>query len=1494
MAAAKIKATKRTLVPEPPLFDPNATTTTIAGPSVNPKSTLTLEPPLFDPRSTAPVSGKNFVGPTLDPSLTQARRALSDQQITALRGGVDPAIVSDIAGGGQNPNRGFIGPAKAVGGFLKKVGTGIVPDVLDVTDIPLGIFGTDKNLGQVAGPALGKAGLSLLKTIEGPLAVLDFGKKFVLSTLKEIGDEGAALTGNRARGNAINPKTGETYKFGGGGFSPSDWVNQTFAGSLGIGEKGQEFRGGDAFADIKNPYINQTLGFFAEVLLDPVTWLTGPGGIAKTAAGRGVFRASAEVSKAALAAEVARGTAIGAKEAAELASREAARKALSLRTPGAIDAAKIAAAEAKEAAEYAAKLTPEIILKNAAVKGAVPDITNSIRLAEEAATAAADKAAKAAADVTAAIAADAAAKTAAKRAAAVAKAAAKELAKQNAKTSARSAARLYGRTGKEALANSIREIRQKALDDIAVAAPGDVLDYANAAVAALTDDVIAKVAKDGYAGLTGSLGDIIRGVKTPAQEVLGVQGGIRFGVGANKVIIPGTGVLTDVLGMGVAGTKGVLKGGRVGNALLESITPTGAGGLFGEEDLLKLRTGLSNGSLKGTNAAQASELLSLDKTFRGRVELTRKAVGSILTDTFGTGDIAKSRFESLQEIADYLRVPEAQWAARGLAPLTSSQRTAYTRFTQYLNKLDDITREVAQGTGGFVAAREVLPAVQTTQATRWLANNPRLAEKLAKELNLEADALLTLTGAQLKVGDKFFGRTLTDIDIEGGIKRLNEIARESTQKLGKGINFDFFDNDIARSIARYSDNQARAFAKAKIIGELPPSETTLFPAGAPGIGMSSPAIIPGLAAPRTNVFVTPANLATLEGRVAAVAADLSQWNAADITALYAKLRKIESTVKSTLKPEFNRSVADATKYIDDIEAGIAAGIIDPSIAAVAGDEATKFATLLAQGTEGITKTLAATTPDRWRKVADIVYDGFVKLDAINAPGVEVHPAIAELFTNIKRLDDPQFAAQAEKLLREYNQFFKSYVTATPGFHARNALGATIQMISGGADPVNSTRGVLLYANLYKLRKANAPVREIVEKAINGKFYFKGPVTPKAIKDLEDILRSGGVPRIIEEAVISELIPNTFAARKGLEDILLYSQATGFGQIGEVTERIPGLRPGIFGTTPTGDIPILERFPIKLPVTKPDSKIGKVIAKLPAREDTIFGKVDAAKLSETWGTPLYASRKFGAGIENTVRFAMMFDGVAKGLSPQEAAARTAKFLIDYSDISSVDKVAKQIIPFWMWMTRNTALQAELIWTNPRVYKAYDTFRDNFEDKEGTSPYVPDYLKDTGAFKIGGTDNTYFKSPFGLIGRGEESVITSTIENPLKFLSRVTPALKVPAELFRNEKFFTGAPIVKDGEGNALLYAFQQLDAPGQLINRLTSFTKLRRNELFQTLTGGTSAEVDPRAQELNSLWSLIGAPGFKLTPDQEKGEIWRRFFDLEDLINKAKANKQKEK
>ena len=1328
--------------------------------------------------TTAPASGQNFVGPTLDPSLIEARRALTSKAAQATRAGVNPAVVRDIAAGGEDPNRGFIGPAKAVGGFLKRAGGAVLPDVLDFTDIPLP--GTDRNLGQAVAPVLKGAGLQLLKTVEGPLKALGVGRDIILSTVKELGDEGAALVGRRPRGQA-GPSAGKVYNLGAGGFSWNDWLKQSFANTP-FGTAGDEVTGGEIYASIDNPYLNQALGFVTDVGLDPVTWTTGPGGLARTGATRGVFKASAEATEAALKAEVKRGLSIAAKESAEATARQLAEDAIVIGTP-----------LAKEAADNAARLAAD---------------------------------------------------------------AAKIAAKAQAQASRTAAPRLYGRTGKEALANSVREIRQKALDDIADGVTGDALAFAEKTVSSLTDDVIAKVAKDGYAGLTGSLVDIFKGVRTPAQEVLGVQGGLRLGVPGARVTIPGTRVLTDVLGKGVAGTKGVLKGGRIGGLLVEQITPTGQGGLFREQDLLDLRTGLQTGKLKGTNAAQASELLALDKAFRGRVELVRKAVGNVVTRTFGTPSKAKPIYAKLQEIADHVRTPESLWAARGLARLTPDQRIVYDTFRRYLSQLDDITIEVAEGTGGFVRAREALPAVQSTQATRWLANNPKEAQKLADALNL-TDIITDLTALDLKVGDVFFGRTLTSADIKGGLARLNEIARESTQKLGKGINFDFFDSDIARSIARYSESQARNFAKNKVIGELPPTATTLFPGSPVGIGVTATPTIPGLAAPRTNVVVTPANLTKLEGRVAAVSADLTQWNAADVSALYNKLEKIRSTVKTTLRPGFDSAIDDALKFIDDIEAGIALGIIDPTVATLAGDELVSYATLLAQGTEDITKTLAATTPDRWKKVVDIVYDGFVKLDAINAPGVEVNPAIAELFQNIKRLDDPQFAAQAEKLLREYNQFLKTYVTATPGFHIRNALGGAIQMISGGVNPVNATQGIKVYGALYKLRKAGATV-----------------------------------PQMIEEVVKRGLIPSTRAARKGLEDVLLYSQATGFGQIGEIADLIPGIRPGIFGTTATGDIPIAGRFSQRLPSS-------------PA----------AAKISQGFAFPLYASRKFGAGIENTMRFAMMFDGVARGLDVQEAAARTGKFLIDYSDVSSVDRIARQVFPFWMWMSRNTALQTELVWTNPKVYTIYDSARRAIEDEEGTSQYVPNYLKDFGVFKIpeSGTvtipgtkdlpfredtdigigigSDVYLKSPFGLVGRGEESVLTSLIEKPLQVLSRVTPALRVPAELFKNEKFLTGAPVVADGEGNALLYAFYQLNAPVSLIGRLAGFTEVRRNKIFQNITGAKSAQIDPRGQEVNALWSLIGIPAFQLLPDQERGEIWRRFFDLLELETEAKDAKQ---
>ena len=133
IAPVKVKAPRQAPPPVNP-FLPTSTTVVpkAATGSTSPSTTIPAPTsnPFLNPKSTSPSSGKNFVGPTIDPSLMEARRALSDQQLEAIRSGVDPAVASDIAGGGKNPNRGFIGVGKGIGDLLKKA----VPDVLDVTE----------------------------------------------------------------------------------------------------------------------------------------------------------------------------------------------------------------------------------------------------------------------------------------------------------------------------------------------------------------------------------------------------------------------------------------------------------------------------------------------------------------------------------------------------------------------------------------------------------------------------------------------------------------------------------------------------------------------------------------------------------------------------------------------------------------------------------------------------------------------------------------------------------------------------------------------------------------------------------------------------------------------------------------------------------------------------------------------------------------------------------------------------------------------------------------------------------------------------------------------------------------------------------------------------------------------------------------------------------------------------------------------------------------
>jgi len=1278
------------------------------------------------------------------PDTLEAKRALDRQLRIALRTGVDADKAKAIAAG-EKPN----------------IGWRILGNVINFDIIP------------------GKGEITPIRTAVIPaITTLDTGRRAVLSTLKEVGDEVAVWRGKRGRGE-LGPESGGTYKYGAGGFSWKEWLDQMGEDStIGYGD----------FVDTGNIWVDRILGGVGDAVLDPISWGTGPGGLAKTA--------------------VRRGVAEGTEGAARAIAREAERAA---------------AVYAKQVADDAIKT---------------------------AATAAAKKAAEEASE-----------------------AAAKELARITSDVAGETARRTLGANAREALAEEVRAIRADALETVntgivtnktgysagavgpagaPVTATAQQLDAANRVVAALTDDVIAKIATEGYAGVLGSVSDILRGVRTEAADVLGIRGGVRFVnplqvvVGPSKVTLPGTERLTNLIGKGVSQARVRLVQTPFGEGVLTRIIPRGEGGLFGSADVFAMRQGLRSGSLKGAAATDAVQLLEMDKLYRSLVKTSSKEVGAKLNAAYqALGGLKGKNGRILNGLVPHLSTDPSEWVARGLRKLNPEEQSVYDATRKFF---DDVYDE-AQGTADLVTGAKLpknpnyFPRVQTADAIEWAAANPQKADKLAQGLGVDRTWFTgNFSERTLGVGDTFFGVKLTAADVAGGPARFNEIAR--TQ--GK-LKFDFFETDTAKVIAGYARNHANFMAYMSSFQTL----QNVAPNMVKKLGY----------VPTRYGATTPPDPKSLDFVLSKLGADsIEAWDGETLSkvaqGLTDLLGKLDPTAPIIVRSEIEDGITAITDRIRAVDAGIAAGTVEPISAALTRSEIENYATLLANYAQASKVGLATINPTVFKNMVKLAEDGFAVLNEVTAPNVIVREDLMELFTNVKRLDDPQFARAAEAALKDFNQFFKSYVVATPGFHTRNSLGNLWAAVASGANPALVAQGLK------------------VQGVIDTAFKEGGDLF-----SVSQALQKAGYTQAQAEAATAAL---------------RVSGATGFGQFGEIAADVGARETGVLGGAATGNIPFTgrEMFP------------------------------GAKQASAALGTPIGMSRKAGSWLEERMRFALVYESIIKGASPSEAAARASKYLVDYNDLSTLDRNLKQIVPFWMWISRNVPLQMENMWTFPKAYQQYANFRRNTEDKDGTSMFIPDFLKETGAFKlpetgtiripgtkylpfrddtdigIGIGPNAYIRPQLGFPGVGEVSPIQELVESPEKLLSRTTPLINAPLQAIANKQFFNNSPIAKEASEkptqDRLVFVLRQLGAPLSPIKRLADTTSIRRNKLWQSITGATSDEADPKAQEANSLLSFIGLPLFQLTPKQEQNEIWRRFFMLLDEIEKVEAKKKEER
>jgi hypothetical protein len=1363
-------------------------------------------PPInpFLPSTTVPSTGaasnvpenKPFVGPTLDPDVIQERSKLKSQEIKALQAGIDPAIVKSIVAGQGDPNRGFLGPARAIGRGIKGIGGAIVPDVVPFTQIDI----SDK-LSPV-GKGAANVALKGLSAASPALNKLDLGRRLVVSTFKEIGDELAAVRGTRGRGVSINPKTGKPYAMGAGGFNVKDWWSQL--------SDETNITGGDIYGGLENPYANQLAGFVTDVFTDPLTAVSGPAGIGKTA--------------------VVRGTITGATKTGSKIATSAAK------------------AELKQFAAAAARKLAEEKLDDAIRIG-----DNAAAAIQEDAIALADK-----------------------------------LAADAAKTlSSNAAGRTYGRTSNQALAGKVLELRDEAQKVVEIGtANADELAFAQRTVDVLNDGVIKNIQTSGLAGIAGPYLDILRGVRTPAQDVLGVRGGLRivnplsvFGQAPLRAVIPGTERITNVAGKLIADSRlGLFKGplGPLTTKVLNNITPTGEGGILGSADLLELRTGLRRGGLSPREATQATRLLELDQKYRALVNNERKVAAGALSES-GLGDAAKFDKETLNEVIRLRQTPTLAGTSVALNPTQQAASDAIDKIFDYFY---DYSAKASGGTGYIPPRRaDYFPQMQSDKAIRWAQKFPKKAEELAKQLKVDRTWFVgNFRARELKDKDIWFGHELEPKDINA--TQLNYFARNPKAGSGiPGLDFDYFETDVLTVIGKYAQKHAQFAALQKTIGSLPETIPSMS-ARVSGTKFQTPKPIPEgtkISAPGFGLEDAATGY-RFDERVI-----LEQLSEGELSSLLDEIKTISSkvTAKSVDKKEIETLTSLLDARIAKIEDDFVNGAITPLTAAVASDEVKKLSQTIFDELQRVELNLNTVPKTRWTEYADIVKKGFQELNPDyfdadgnlirgTAPNIAVTDELAELLRNAERVKDPEFAARARQIALDYTRFSKAWLTARPGFHTRNALSNTYQLIAAGADPRNLIRGNKILNKINEGLKTGLTPREVAERLVNSRFI-------KAI-DIDPFMN----PRLADPKV------NRVALIEAIEDAINYSGATGFGQYGEIAAEVGSGNRGLF---------------LK---GGPRNKVDRAIGYIPQ-----------------------GSRWLGEKIENYSRFGLMWDGISKGLSPQEAAARANKYLIDYSDLSNVDRVAKQIIPFWTFMSRNTPLQLELMWTNPRAYAFYSNLKRNIEgpSEEEGGPVIPGYEKDRGVFPLetpinipGMPESVKNAGRFagavpgvgpalGLLSQfpglqgdvirpglpfpgGGENVLKGLIDNPKGFLASTNPLFRVPLEAAFGVKLFTGAPIAPKGEKTTqtksrLIYLGRELfSTSSPLVAVLKSIEPARQNKFIQEYFGITEDDAEPVVQTVNSVLSFLGLPLGTQRTQSSVNELKSRFYDLEAYIKDA--------
>ena len=250
-----------------------------------------------------------------------------------------------------------------------------------------------------------------------------------------------------------------------------------------------------------------------------------------------------------------------------------------------------------------------------------------------------------------------------------------------------------------------------------------------------------------------------------------------------------------------------------------------------------------------------------------------------------------------------------------------------------------------------------------------------------------------------------------------------------------------------------------------------------------------------------------------------------------------------------------------------------------------------------------------------------------------------------------------------------------------------------------------------------------------------------------------------------------------------------------------------------------------------------------------------------------------NRKGGESIENHVRGAHAYDVLKRGGNLDQAVDTLNKWHFNYVDVSSFDQKAKLVNPFWMFYSRNLALQAQTFMRNlPKLNRTYVNAQRNLAYGEDEDYLVPEYFGDEGAIRLpgkglgmGGNSVPYlFPDLPAMQFAGQLDQLSHPMDG--KLLSNTAPWLKLPMEAVANKQFFSGVPFKNQPT---------QAGGLGQLLGMIPG------SPLTDTGANGQTMIDDKTQYMLNNLLPMAGQFD-RLIPSTEAGSERQPYTALSFL------------